>query len=305
LKAIVLACAMLGVIALPHPARAEGNASSGIEILPILQGPVQVDAVIVDTVTDGVFNWSQQAYDSTYRINDGHTVQIVKTVLFSALAGNRSTDFSFIDRAAVLSLAQSEVKWQSPYLLVSSIWDWKKAEQNNIVLFKLEAGRVERFANLSGGEEQFPQEGRFFSRFPSTWMRFTCMAVSYGCAADWQVALDDRNDTLTVNGLETWQKNQRLWQAYDQFIHAELAQIAMHRDDNIRDWGDPYDSHHGNVFGTILQNAVLAKYCRRDTELNALLQFARPYLDDKHRQNLDDILAQVTPLESFPDWNLH
>jgi hypothetical protein len=252
--------------------------------LSVMKQPVQVELVINDDAA------GQEIFGATFRISDGHSVQTVGTYLVS-----KDSEFN-PEHLDILSTAREQVRWQPPYLQISSVQSHKTTWDNSAVVFKFQNGRLSKMGNIGGSEKQFLKEGRFTSLYnkPSVWasMGFQCSA----CKPHIIIVLDSKNSSFLVNASETWKINGPLREENGQIIRSQLPSGVPKRDE------DADFQFRMGVFDALIENAVLAKYCAHHAELTSLLKLAGRDLDKGYRAELDSILLQVVPLELPDAW---
>ena len=197
---------------------------------------------------------------------------------------------------AVPRVARGLIHWQPPYLMVEAEWNWRQPIYNAVQVFKWSDGRLRRLGALGGGGWSGKMDqGRFLSQYNKepVWdsTGFFCTA----CKSNLQIALRDIGETLTADSASTWEVNRTIWQQNEATLQNGFPVPAVPPDD------DTMFRWRMSVTRSLIENAVLAKYCGKEAELDRLTALAEKLPAEDHA-DFDKALAHVVPLEAPDRW---
>ena len=186
-----------------------------------------------------------------------------------------------------------QVKWHSPYLLVQSDESTRIEVANKTWVFKAANGTLIRLGAL-GGDVMEEKSGRFLSLYNKApvWR-----ATAFGCTAckpKIHLAIDDLDGKLVANAEATWRLNE-----------AERKSNYEYADSQIRAGLPPLEEDvptRSLVLGALIENAVIAKYCGRASEMDKVVALANAHLDPASQNDLAQALSAVVPLETPDQW---
>jgi hypothetical protein len=103
-------------------------------------------------------------------------------------------------------------------------------------------------------------------------------ALCHACWPSLRIEMEESGGKFTVLPQETWDANREQWNEDRTFLSQRVPK------------DERYLVH-------LVRAAVMAKYCGREMELQALMRTAAPALDADGRRVLDGVLEKVVPLQ--------
>jgi len=242
--------------------------TANAESLTLLSDPIKVTA---EVDTSGSYASAQIG------IHNGPITQLV------------NTNVQANSLAAIERTLKRQITWRDPYLLVhSSCGSGNALRCESETVFKKTDNAVIRLGDLVGTATAVYRNGRFYDVYDK--LENQVDGLSHTPSPSFKIVLDDVDSSLIVNAAATWSSNANAWAQHT----AELA--AAHPEQS---WGEPeWESY----FYAVVNNAVLARYCQQNEELQQLLKTVEPKLDTYHRRALTDALSKVVPLEKPKAW---
>lgn len=183
-------------------------------------------------------------------------------------------------------MLQRSIAWKGGYLFVrlecggGNAWRFNREQ-----VFALRQGRLVHIGEILGGQRD-EKPGRYYEDgwFIDLYDKFELNSL-VGHAFAPGITLHERVvfDHLEVDLKRTWLENQK------DFDDNTLRFSGVEPGDELED------------IQPLLHNAVIAKYCRRDDELQAVLGLAKAHLDRDRLQRLIKIPSEVVPGELPPE----
>lgn len=190
---------------------------------------------------------------------------------------------------------RGRIRWLSPYLLVLSHTGGRAEAYDKTWIFKIVEGKLTRMGTV-GGDAEMASTGRFQSLYnkASVWQgeEFDCEA----CRPQVRLVIEDKDGALAANPEATWEINQKEWQDNEKFVASQI-QAGLPKDP------DAQDLWRMQTLGALIENAVVAKYCRHDTEVQRLTALAKANLDQASLDELNNSLRNLVPLELPDRWD--
>ena len=187
------------------------------------------------------------------------------------------------------------VTWSAPYLLVEADSNFRQDVLNKTWIFKLRKKKLTRLGAV-GGDLAKISSGRFRSLYnkAAVWQAdsFECTA----CKTQLALVIEDQNGKLAANADETWKANQKQWQTNEKMIATKIAAGAPRNEDKLYEWRQ-------TAVRALIENIVIAAYCRQDEEVKRLTALADANLDRTSHDDVVKALKQVVPLEAPDRWN--
>lgn len=203
-----------------------------------------------------------------YAIHNGPLAQVVN----SQLTG--------VPEAQLPNALAHQVKWRAPYLIVHASCNVNSVRRcEGDVVFKTTGKHVVRLGDFVETGTPLLTKSRFYDGYDKL-----------GEQVEFTIVMNDVNDALEVDADATWLKNADTWLTRSKFIDGAFPS---------HDWSNEQWTRY---FNTILNNAVLARYCNHGDELQALLDHVNTKLDADYRRQLTDALSKVVPAEIPKVW---
>jgi hypothetical protein len=184
--------------------------------------------------------------------------------------------------------------WKGDYLFVPS-WNGcascHKGEVSHV--YKLKKDHlIELGETIVRYEESTPGAEYNNGIFTDLYNKFEINDVTaHYNSPDFWLAIRDEDGKFVVDLNETWSKNEK----YFFELKKKLRDLAKLKSD---------DDKVTHPDATVLDAAVIAKYCREEKELKELMAFVKkhfPLVDD---ERIEDILKQVVPGEMTPQGSM-
>ena len=184
------------------------------------------------------------------------------------------------DRQKAIDVLKQGIGWKEGFLFVrlecggGNAWRCSREQ-----VFALRQGRLIHFGEILGGERE-EKPGRHYQDgwFSDIYDKFELNTL-VGHAFAPGIRLFERvvSDHLEVDLERTWLENQK-------DFDLTLPEIEPRN-----------EQEEVEIIHPLLHNAVIAKYCRRDAELQAALELTHAHLDKDRLDRLMKILADVVP----------
>jgi len=180
------------------------------------------------------------------------------------------------------------VQMRGPYVLVSELCFGNAWRCNSVAVFKAAGDVIKRMGDFIGNLDGVVHDGHLYDVYDK--LEQNVDGVSHAASPVFTVVLDDDNNALLVNAMQTWQVNQPMWNSNADL----LATLKPGNNWLPADWE--------RYLSALVTNAALARYCQRQGELQSLLAETESRLDVLHRRALTDALSKVIPLEVPKAW---
>lgn len=241
--------------------------------------PVTVTAKLVELVPPDL--GFPVAFTFVIDVSDPHTTREVQTFFFQK------------DLDSALASLRAAVAWRPPYLFVRSECGgnaWACDKEDVFIVAGGRARWIGAFA-VSDSSRQVPQSyrgGYFVDCYDK--LEDAHIGLCHACSPYFDIAIRLIKNRLVVAPDITWSMNQDRYLRNEAAVAAWLAQHKTKGEDDEE------------AFSAVVENAVLAKYCKRHDELTGLLGRVEPRLGEDDLRNLRRALALTFPLELPSAW---
>ena len=240
--------------------------------------PVTVTAKLVELVPPDL--GFTAAFTFVIDVGDPHATREVQTFFFQE------------DLDSALAHLRAAVAWRPPYLFVRSECGgnaWACDKEDVFIVAEGRARWIGAFAIDSS--QPIPQSyrgGYFMDCYDK--LEEAQIGLSHASSPYFDIAIRLIKNRLVVAPDITWSMNQ------DRYLRNEAAVAVWLAERKT------VGEHDEEAFSAVVENAVLAKYCKRHDELTGLLGRVEPRLGEDDRRNLRRALALTFPLELPSAW---
>lgn len=183
--------------------------------------------------------------------------------------------------ARAIETQRALTRWTGSYLLARFERGGGNASRGSLdLVFRLRGGKLLYLGEVEADSYQGGTFKDTYDKFENNELTSTAGAPTFA------ILLEEKGGRLRANLERTWQENRASFRENEAEIRALLARKALLSGPRLIDFTE-----------SVLFNAVLAKYCRRQAELRELLQAAPAGLDREDLNLFNEIIAGVIPGE--------
>jgi hypothetical protein len=256
---------LVGVVMI-LPALPMGDAGAAVseKAVELLRHPLKVTAAAGDNESPGLFSLEM-------RVDNG-----VDSFRFTAIV--RANSF---DRA--VETQRGLTRWKEPFLLVGYDRGGKNSSRDRLdLVFALRRGRLLYLGEVEANSFKGGVFRDTYEKFEENGL------TSRAGAPTFPLILEEKGGRLRVNLERTWRESQGRFRENRAELRGLLRRKVLLSGPTLIDFTE-----------SVLFNAVLSKYCRRQTDLQEALKAAAAGLDREDSKLFTDMVSDVIPGE-FP-----
>lgn len=192
-----------------------------------------------------------------------------------------NTEIQSDSLAAALNSQKESVRWKEPYLLIG----WERGGGNAArgyldAVFMLHKGKLLYLGEVDA--DSFENEV-----FKDWYDKFELNSLtSHAEAPLIKLVIEEKSGRLVVNLEKTWTENQKRFNDNKGIIKYIQTKEKMKSESRVR-----------QLYGPLLFNTILGKYCKHEKETISFDEIAKNELDKESLKLFNDILSRVIPGE--------